>query len=112
MLCVPAENDVLTNKMYYPGTYYPGCTVFAGGPINATMTLPLDFVDFNLRVLPICQFIMPPLPGFLLPMYRVTIHHVQNLPLTSKLKLRLGLARSGQAKTELLFEVNERFCTR
>ena len=29
MLCVPAENDILTNKMYYPGTYYPGPTVYA-----------------------------------------------------------------------------------
>ena len=28
MVCVPAENDILTDKTCYPGTYYPGCTVF------------------------------------------------------------------------------------
>ena len=27
MKCVPAENDVLTDKTYYPGTYYHGCIV-------------------------------------------------------------------------------------
>ena len=27
MSFVPAENDVLTDKMYYPGTYLPGPTV-------------------------------------------------------------------------------------
>ena len=35
--------------------------------------------------------------------YRVTIQHVMNLPLTSKQKFPFGLARLGQAKTELLF---------
>ena len=35
--------------------------------------------------------------------YRVTIHLVQNLMLTSKLKFHFSLARAGQAKTELLF---------
>ena len=28
MVCVPAENYVLTNKTCYPGTYYPGCNVY------------------------------------------------------------------------------------
>ena len=27
MFCVITENDVLTDKTYYPGTYYPGPTV-------------------------------------------------------------------------------------
>ena len=46
--------------------------------------------------------------------YRATIHLVQNLPLTSKLKFRFGLARSGQARPKRNFccEVNGRFCTR
>ena len=36
-------------------------------------------------------------------LYRVTIQLVTNLPLTSKQKFRFGLARSGQAKIDLLF---------
>ena len=26
------ENDVLSNKRYYPGTYYPGCIVLRKDP--------------------------------------------------------------------------------
>ena len=46
--------------------------------------------------------------------YRVTRLLVQNLPLTSKVKFRFGLARPGQArpKRNFTFEVNGRFCTR
>ena len=36
-------------------------------------------------------------------LYRVTIPLVQNLSLTSRQKFRFGQARTGQAKTELLF---------
>ena len=32
--CVPAKIDVLTNKMYYPGAYYPGCTVLVSQTEN------------------------------------------------------------------------------
>ena len=44
-------------------------------------------------------------------LYRVTIHLVQNLLLSSKLKFRFGLARSGQArpKHNFSFNVNGRF---
>ena len=35
--------------------------------------------------------------------YRVTHHIDSNLMLTTKQKFRFGLARAGQAKTELLF---------
>ena len=28
---VIAENDVLSDKTYYPGMYYPICTVFTAG---------------------------------------------------------------------------------
>ena len=45
--------------------------------------------------------------------YRVTIHLVQNLPLTLKQKFSFGLVRPGQARPtrNLRFEVNGRFCT-
>ena len=47
-------------------------------------------------------------------MYRVTHLLVQNLPLTSKVKFRFGLACPGLArpKRNFTFEVNGRFCTR
>ena len=39
MQCVPARNDVLTDKMYYPGTYYPSCTVFRSNKIGESTDL-------------------------------------------------------------------------
>ena len=46
--------------------------------------------------------------------YRVTIHLVQNLPLTSKQKFHFGLACPDLArpKRNFSFEVNGRFCKR
>ena len=35
MIFVPAENDILTDKTYYPGTYHPGCTVSPDFKYNA-----------------------------------------------------------------------------
>ena len=43
--------------------------------------------------------------------YRVTKQLVPNLLLTLEQKFCFGQARTGQAKAELLLEVNRRFCT-
>ena len=54
------------------------------------------------------------LKGIFEMFYRVTHLLVQNLPLTSKVKFRFGLACPGLARPNrnFTFEVNVRFCTR
>ena len=82
----------------------------SGGPerarLNSLQQLPRLFkVGFSQGLISIYER--------LAGMYRVTIQLVQNLPLTTKQKLRFGLTRPGKArpKRHFCFEVNGRFCT-
>ena len=44
MLCGPTGNDVLTDKTFYPGTYYSGCTVLMFVTILSISDAQFNFV--------------------------------------------------------------------